>query len=167
MSLNREVFFFLNGLAGRCAGLDAFWVFWAKYSVFVFGLAWVYYFRRDRELFFRLALALLITVVVVSALKNIWVFPRPFAQENVRLLIAHHADSAFPSKHSSAAFAIAFGIFLRKKRTGMIFLALASLVAVSRVVAGVHYPLDVLTGAVLGIIISSAAHRFLPYKKIS
>lgn len=167
MFLNREVFFFLNGLAGRCAGLDAFWVFWAKYSVFIFGLAWVYYFRRDRELFFRLALALLITVAVVSALKNIWVFPRPFTQGDVRLLIAHHADSAFPSKHSCAAFAIAFGIFLKRKKIGVLFLALASLVAASRVVVGVHYPLDVLTGAVLGIIISSAVHRFLPYKKIS
>ena len=58
-------------------------------------------------------------------------FPRPFTQENVRLLIAHHADSAFPSKHSSAAFTIAFGIFLRRKRIGALFLALASLVAVS------------------------------------
>ena len=43
-------------------------------------------------------------------------FPRPFTQENVRLLIAHHADSAFPSKHSSAAFTIAFGIFLRRRK---------------------------------------------------
>ena len=167
MFLNREVFFFLNGLAGRCAGLDAFWIFWAKYSVFIFGLAWVYYFRRDRELFLRMFLAILITIAVVSAVKNIRVFPRPFTQENVRLLIAHHADSAFPSKHSATAFTIAFGIFLKRKKIGVLFLALASLVAASRVVTGLHYPLDVLTGAVLGIIISSAVHRFLPYKKIS
>ena len=103
MFLNREVFFFLNGLAGRCAGLDAFWIFWAKYSVFIFGLAWVYYFRRDRELFLRMFLAILITIDVVSAVKNIRVFPRPFTQENVRLLIAHHADSAFPSKQIGRA----------------------------------------------------------------
>ena len=165
MFLNREVFFFLNGLAGRCAGLDAFWIFWAKYSVFIFGLAWVYYFRRDRELFLRMFLAILITFAVVSAVKNIRVFPRPFTQENVRLLIAHHADSAFPSKHSSTAFTIAFGIFLKRKKTGVLFLVLASLVAVSRVVVGVHYPLDVLTGAALGIIISYAVHRFLPSQR--
>ena len=167
MFLNREAFFFLNGLAGRCAGLDAFWIFWAKYSVFIFGLAWVYYWRRDRELFLRLALAILITLAVVAAVKNVWVFPRPFTQDNVRLLIAHQPDSAFPSKHSSAAFAIAFGIFLKRKKAGVLFLSLAFLVAVSRVVIGVHYPLDVLTGAFLGIIISYALHRFLPYKKIS
>ena len=71
------------------------------------------------------------------------------------------SDSSFPSGHSSVAFAAAVAIFIalpwimEKKKAhviGVLFIVLASLIALSRLYLGMHYPTDVLAGVVLGII---------------
>lgn len=77
---------------------------------------------------------------------------RPFAiLENVHPLIGNPLTAeAFPSGHATIAFALATAIFLMDKKWGTVMLALAGLVAVGRVIAGVHFPIDVLSGAILG-----------------
>ena len=79
--------------------------------------------------------------------------PRPFAdpQLDSHTLIPSASDYSLPSDHATAAFAIAAAIALRMPRIGIPALALASLIAASRVAVGVHYPLDVTVGAALGI----------------
>lgn len=57
---------------------------------------------------------------------------------------------SFPSGHAQHAFAWATFLALRWRRGAAAFVALAALVALSRVVLGVHFPLDVLVGALLG-----------------
>ena len=59
-------------------------------------------------------------------------------------------DPSFPSDHASAAFGIAVGVLLIHRRAGHLFLAAAFLIAVSRVATGMHYPTDVLAGALIG-----------------
>ncbi len=59
-------------------------------------------------------------------------------------------DPSFPSDHATAAFAIAVAIFLRHRKAGTLALILATLVSISRVALGTHYPSDVIGGALLG-----------------
>jgi len=77
---------------------------------------------------------------------------RPFVADphGVHLFSGHAADPGFPSDHATAAFAIAVAILLRKRGWGIAALALAAVLSVGRVALGVHYPSDVLAGAVLG-----------------
>jgi undecaprenyl-diphosphatase len=77
--------------------------------------------------------------------------PRPFvAHPQIHAFLAHAPDPGFPSDHATAAFAIAIVLLIRLGRwTSPILLAAAAL-AVSRVLVGVHYPDDVLAGALLG-----------------
>jgi undecaprenyl-diphosphatase len=77
---------------------------------------------------------------------------RPFvAHPHAVHLFAHHAaDPGLPSDHATAAFAIAVAILLRYRRWGAVMLALATILAVGRVAIGVHYPTDVIAGALLG-----------------
>lgn len=77
---------------------------------------------------------------------------RPFVADpgQVYLFIAHSSDASFPSDHATASFAIAVAIFLRKRGWGIFALAAATVLSVGRVAVGVHYPSDVLAGAVLG-----------------
>jgi len=94
------------------------------------------------------ALALAVGVVIAHLVNE----PRPFVAHpnSVYALIAHKPDASFPSDHATAAFAIATAIWLRLRGVGAIVLVLAAALAVGRVAAGVHYPLDVAAGAALG-----------------
>jgi undecaprenyl-diphosphatase len=77
---------------------------------------------------------------------------RPFVADpsGVHLFAAHAPDPGFPSDHATAAFAIATAIVLRKRGWGIFALAAAAVLSVGRVALGIHYPSDVLAGAVLG-----------------
>ena len=64
-------------------------------------------------------------------------------------------DPSFPSDHATAAYAIAVAILLRHRKAGVLALILATLVAISRVALGTHYPTDVLGGAGMGLAIGA------------
>jgi undecaprenyl-diphosphatase len=68
----------------------------------------------------------------------------------VHLFIGGSLDPSFPSDHAAAAFAIAFAVLAYSRRVGVAFLAVAALIAVSRILEGLHYPSDVLAGAAVG-----------------
>lgn len=71
------------------------------------------------------------------------------------------AGPSFPSNHASNVFAWATVIWLAHRRWSWIFLAYAAAVAYSRVYVGVHFPLDVAFGALLGSTIGWASWRAL------
>ena len=83
----------------------------------------------------------------------VWDRPRPYeAHPGVHLFLAPSHDPSFPSDHATAAFAIAVSLLLRSRRAGLLAIAMAVVLALARVAVGVHYPLDVIGGALLGTI---------------
>jgi len=93
------------------------------------------------------ALALLANRVISTA----WHRDRPFETHHVgHVWGPRKTDASFPSDHSSAAFAIAVAVALLDPLAGVLFLVLAALIALGRVVIGEHYPGDVLAGAAIG-----------------
>jgi membrane-associated phospholipid phosphatase len=89
---------------------------------------------------------------VNQVVSHLWDRPRPFAahEAGTHLLAAPSPDPSFPSDHAAAAFAIAFAVFAFWRRGGIVFLATALLIALSRIAVGLHYPSDVIAGAVVG-----------------
>ena len=69
----------------------------------------------------------------------------------VQLLIARPDDFSFPSGHTGASFAAAAALHASGNRLWIPSLILAALIAWSRLYLYVHYPSDVLTGAVIGM----------------
>ena len=69
---------------------------------------------------------------------------------DIDLLVGHLGDKSFPSGHTLACFEAATVLMLNDKRLGIPALVSAVLVGLSRLYLYVHYPTDVLTGAVLG-----------------
>jgi undecaprenyl-diphosphatase len=78
--------------------------------------------------------------------------PRPFVSHPhaVHLFAHHAADAGFPSDHTTAAFAIGTALVLRFRGWGIAILVLATILAATRVGMAIHYPTDVLGGAVIG-----------------
>lgn len=81
--------------------------------------------------------------------------PRPYRINGFPpLTITIPKDSAFPSGHSALAFGIAGSVFLKRKKLGMMLFVLAGLVGLGRIAGNVHFFIDVLGGAILGLFAS-------------
>lgn len=106
----------------------------------------------------RAAASGLASVVVTSSVVNLGLKPLGRRRRPDRALhrvpIARHVDmprsTSFPSGHSASAFAFASGVGQAFPAAAVPLHAAAALVAYSRVHTGVHYPIDAITGAVLG-----------------
>ncbi len=111
------------------------------------------------------ALALLANAV----LGQLWYHPRPFVDhpKQTLLLVHHGADNSFPSDHTAVAFAVAVAVLAFHRRLGVLLVALASGVGVDRVLVGVHYPIDVLAGALVGtvaaVLVTTAGRRYVAW----
>ncbi|MBA3384107.1 MAG: phosphatase PAP2 family protein [Actinobacteria bacterium] len=71
-------------------------------------------------------------------------------------LVGVPTTSSFPSGHASTSFACAYVVSRLAPRLTVYVYALAALIGFSRIYVGVHYPLDVLAGAVLGLVVAKA-----------
>ena len=105
----------------------------------------------------RVGVAILVAESVSGALKN-WVERNrpPLSNPEPGPLVDLPATFSFPSGHATVSFACATVLALAVPRHRRPLYALAALIAFSRVYVGVHYPFDVLAGAVLGVGIAIA-----------
>jgi undecaprenyl-diphosphatase len=91
--------------------------------------------------------------------------PRPFVVNHVAPLFLHAPDNGFPSDHTVLTTVIALTVLQQSRVLGLILLLLGVAVGLARVLARVHWPLDVLAGVVIGSVAvglaRSITHRFL------
>ncbi|MCP3773855.1 undecaprenyl-diphosphatase [Paenibacillus sp. MZ04-78.2] len=150
-----DLFEMINGLAVDHTTLNVWMRFFAEYAEYFFYLAIVvYWFTRKQENRRMVAKALCSAVLAMgigSLIGKLFYRNRPFVSHEVHQLIEHAANASFPSSHAIGAFVIATSIWLYRRKDGYVWLALAALIALSRIWTGVHYPIDVTVGALLGI----------------
>jgi undecaprenyl-diphosphatase len=78
---------------------------------------------------------------------------RPFiSHPSAHVFGPHKTDASMPSDHATAALAIAVAVLLIDTGVGLVFLALAVLIAIGRVIIGEHYPGDVLVSTVVALV---------------
>lgn len=99
-----------------------------------------------------------------SVLKILIHSPRPFIVFPKVVSIISETNFSFPSGHATFYMALAFAIFFSHKKAGYWFMSFALLIGLARIAAGVHFPVDILGGFILGILTAYLV-RYL-YKKI-
>lgn len=109
---------------------------------------------KTRRAGFSAALALLFSLLFTNIiLKHLFARTRPWLDCAALIpLVAERDPNSFPSGHTSAAFAFAFGSLraLPKRWVKIAVVVLAALMALSRLYVGVHYPSDVAAGFIVG-----------------
>lgn len=95
-----------------------------------------------------------ISLFVGTLIKNFFYLPRPFIISGQTPLVNYLMDGSFPSDHAAVAFALTLPFFLQQHKLGTILLFLSTLVALSRIVAGVHTLYDVLAGFAVALILT-------------
>ena len=95
----------------------------------------------------------------VYAINGVYQRPRPFLDNDIAILFYYPTDPSFPSNSAAATFALAAAIWVVNRKVGAVMLAAAAALGFSRVYAGVHYPLDVIAGCGIGVVIALLVHR--------
>ncbi len=106
------------------------------------------------EVFLRFTLIPLCTLIFVTVIRALINAKRPY--EVYDYTPAVHKDTkgkSFPSRHTVCAFIIAMAFLYVNFRVGVIMLVIAAIIGVTRVLAGVHFIRDVISGAAIGILI--------------
>ena len=94
-----------------------------------------------------------VALMANQVVSHLWERPRPYTTHPAltHVLGARSIDPSFPSDHAAAAFAIAFAVLAFSRFGGGLFLAAATLIGISRIALGMHYPTDVLAGLLVGL----------------
>ncbi len=173
-NINEQVFFFINRVGGKSDILDQLFLFITHIfvpAILIVILVWFFvvlprssttllekfrWYRQGGIFLFIMS----IVWVIIESIKTAVAFPRPqeFLQ-GVQVLSTFGSFDSFPSAHSALAFAMATFIYKYSKSAGKILFFIAFLVAVSRIFVGVHFPLDVIVGAVIGVVVTKALQR--------
>ncbi len=113
--------------------------------------------KREIRALIIVAVVVLVSDFMAAHLKVLFGRIRPcHALTGVKLLVGCGGSYSFPSGHATNIFAAMVFLSLRYKKYRPFFIAVAVAVAYSRVYVGVHYPLDVLGGAILGTFVALA-----------
>lgn len=113
--------------------------------------------------FARAAAAVFICIFVFLYIKSFFSRMRPYKKHD-KIPIMYPPDKhSFPSGHTMVGFAISFSVGSYSFGSAILFYTIASLIAFSRVYVGLHYPLDVICGIVLGSIIGMLTNMAFYY----
>src|SRR3989344_6625435 len=151
------------------AGVSFFWdwaiLFCATYLLYIvvaailliFVLTFLPRFRnywdQNKELVIvALVSAFVSRFVVTEIIRYFYNRPRPFEiVEGARKLMAHPLGSSFPSGHAALAFAVAATVSFYYPKSSILFFLAAIFIGIGRVSAGIHWPSDILGGALVGV----------------
>jgi undecaprenyl-diphosphatase len=163
--LNISWFRVINNLGIHHPLFNPIFEFLAEYTVYILVVGFLYYwFTRVTENRLMIMNATFSFLLAEIAGKTAGLFYRnnqPFAElDHVNQLIQKSIDNSFPSDHTILFFSISFSIWLVHKNHGFVWLILAVFTAISRIGVGVHYPFDVLVGALFGILSAITVMKF-------
>jgi undecaprenyl-diphosphatase len=165
MNLDLYLFNLINGFTFKWDWLDFIGFFIAKYSEHILVAVLSLFLILNFKKYWRMILEAIITAaftrfVLAEIIRWLWFRPRPFVTLNIVPLINKSAEEAsFPSGHASFYFALSTIVYCYNKKAGIIFYIASLLIVLARVFVGIHWPSDILAGAILGILVGLVLNK--------
>lgn len=155
MLIDTLLFQKINGLAGKKPVLDELAVFFASYLAYPLTILELIILWQNktnsRFVYQTIGAAILARLIIAEVLHCFFPRQRPCAEGRAKSLINCPESKSFPSGHATFYFSVAVSIFLFNQPIGLLLLAATILIAFFRIFVGVHWPSDILAGAVIGI----------------
>lgn len=154
LALDQKFLMWLNSLVKNWGFFNKLFAEWLIYSVPLVLLWLWFYSEKTKKVAMRAFLSVMVAwpflALIIGKTIN---RPRPFELDKIQELLFHRPSYSFPSDHAAALFAIVASLwFSGYKRLSLFFLGLAVVICLSRVASGLHFPSDILAGAVLGLL---------------
>ncbi|MFS0553428.1 undecaprenyl-diphosphatase [Brevibacillus sp. 179-C9.3 HS] len=171
MDVNVHYFRLINDLGKEYPALNPIAFFVAEYTVFLLALcALVYWFTQKDENRIMVVCAT-VTFVIAELFGKIagslHMNNQPFAElPDVNQLVQKAVDNSFPSDHTILFFSFCMTFWLFKKKMGPLWMLLAVCVGISRIWVGVHYPADVIVGALISTGSALTVYMVIPRMRI-
>ncbi len=151
-----KIFGAFNGLAGKNRFFDAIVIFFARYYTVIMPIGLFFYILEThahlsfRQLIYSQLIVLFVARgVVVETIRLFYRRTRPFQDHKVTQLIKKYIEASFPSGHAITLISMGLALGYFDPGLGWFMVLSGVVVGLARLVAGVHYPLDVLAGIVL------------------
>ena len=155
--MNQIIFQYLHNFAGQSVCFDSIIIFCAKYLPYLMVAVLVLFLvlGRDKKrelkmIFYAIISAVLARLIITELIRYFYPHPRPFEVFSFAPLIYDYASS-FPSGHAAFFFALATIIFIFHKKWGIVYFLGSFIIILSRIMAGIHWPSDILGGLIVGI----------------
>ena len=134
--------------------MDALIVYIAKYafavSFVIAAVVWLRLPRRQKtELLAWGVLGGALSYVLVKMAGAVFYDTRPFVADHTAPLFPHPADNGFPSDHTALTMFLALIVLRYSRRWGIVLIVVSLLIGASRVVAGIHTPLDIIAAVAI------------------
>lgn len=121
-------------------------------------------FKKTRKAGVAMGIAMALGFLVGNiGLKNIIARTRPYDMVEVEVLVKHLSDFSFPSGHTLVSFNAAIALHHYHRKWGVAALALATVIALSRLYLFVHYPTDVVAGFLLALVLAFVSCRLVDW----
>jgi undecaprenyl-diphosphatase len=179
-SIDYSVFKVINDLAGKSVFLDKLGLFLAEtlgYILLFIAVVWLLkkllsikkiypigidFWRAARVLLATLVSSLILSrVIITEVIRYFYHRPRPFLVHDIVALINHSDSGSFPSGHMTLFFALSAVIYCYNRKLGWLFFIGSVIMGMARIFCGVHYPLDIIGGAVIGIASTWIVYKLL------
>ncbi|MFH1657515.1 MAG: phosphatase PAP2 family protein [bacterium] len=156
----------INGLVYASKALDYIGMFLADFYQYIIGaviiilLLW----KKNRLMVLSAAISVFLSrLVIAEIIKTIVQRARPYmALETANKIIAENADfKSMPSGHAAIFFALAMAIYFFNKKLGTFLFLSTILISIARIFCGVHWPTDILVGAMIGIVSGIVVDKFI------
>ena len=108
-----------------------------------------------KSLVVKALLAAVVAWILSLVIKDLLDATRPFGVNGgPPLTITLPVSSSFPSSHAAFAFALAITVWLQNRALGIVYIVGAIIIGIGRVASNVHFPIDVIGGAILGAFVA-------------